>query len=40
LAQGFVEVDREHHDEDIACKYFDDLVEKFFLQRLPCNEER
>ncbi|CAN6235606.1 unnamed protein product [Urochloa humidicola] len=40
LAQGFVEADREHSAEDIACKYFDDLVEKFFLQRLPYNEER
>lgn len=40
VAQGFVEADREHHAEDIACKYFEDLVEKFFLQRLPYNEER
>ncbi|CAL5026478.1 unnamed protein product [Urochloa decumbens] len=40
LAQGFVEADREHHAEDIACRYFDDLVDKFFLQKLPYNEER
>lgn len=40
LAQGFVEADRERHAEDIACEYFDDLVEKFFLQRSPYNEER
>ncbi|KAL6903514.1 hypothetical protein ACP4OV_004327 [Aristida adscensionis] len=40
LAQGFVEPDKEYHAEDIACKYFDDLVDKFFLQRSPYNEER
>ncbi|KAL6652399.1 hypothetical protein ACP70R_011324 [Stipagrostis hirtigluma subsp. patula] len=40
LAQDFVEAGKEFHAEDIACKYFDDLVEKFFLQRAPYIEER
>ncbi|TVU14046.1 hypothetical protein EJB05_37491, partial [Eragrostis curvula] len=40
LAQGFVESDKEHQPEDIACKYFDDLVEKFFFQRSPYHDER
>ncbi|GJN27061.1 hypothetical protein PR202_gb15044 [Eleusine coracana subsp. coracana] len=40
LAQGFVEADNECRAEDIACKYFDNLVEKFFLQRSSYNEER
>nr|CAB3487620.1 unnamed protein product [Digitaria exilis] len=40
LAQGFVEADSAQHAEDIACKYFDDLVDKFFLQRLPYYEGR
>jgi hypothetical protein len=40
LAQGFVGADNECDAEDIACKCFDDLVEKFFLQRSPYDEER
>jgi hypothetical protein len=40
LAQGFVGADNECHAEDIACKCFDDLVEKCFLQSSPYNEER
>ena len=40
LAQGFIEADKECHAEDVACKYFDDLVENFFLLRSPYNDER
>ncbi|CAD6263072.1 unnamed protein product [Miscanthus lutarioriparius] len=40
LAQGFIEADKERHAEDVACKYFDDLVENFFLLRSPYNDER
>ncbi|GJN27838.1 hypothetical protein PR202_gb15892 [Eleusine coracana subsp. coracana] len=39
LAQGFVEADKERQPEDIASKYFDDLVEKFFFQRSPYHQE-
>ncbi|CAD6263093.1 unnamed protein product [Miscanthus lutarioriparius] len=40
LAQGFIEADKERHAEDVVCKYFDDLVENFFLLRSPYNDER
>uniref|UniRef100_A0A0D9W745 Disease resistance protein winged helix domain-containing protein n=1 Tax=Leersia perrieri TaxID=77586 RepID=A0A0D9W745_9ORYZ len=43
LAQGFAAADGESHAEDTACEYFQNLVEKFFLQRPPSydhNEQR
>uniref|UniRef100_A0A0D3FXW4 Uncharacterized protein n=1 Tax=Oryza barthii TaxID=65489 RepID=A0A0D3FXW4_9ORYZ len=43
LAQGFAAADGESDAEDIACRYFDNLVERFFLQQSPSydhNEQR
>uniref|UniRef100_A0A0E0KSS7 Uncharacterized protein n=1 Tax=Oryza punctata TaxID=4537 RepID=A0A0E0KSS7_ORYPU len=43
LALGFAAADGESDAEDIACRYFDNLVERFFLQQSPSydhNEQR
>uniref|UniRef100_A0A0E0H343 NB-ARC domain-containing protein n=1 Tax=Oryza nivara TaxID=4536 RepID=A0A0E0H343_ORYNI len=43
LAQGFAAADGESDAEDIACRYFHNLVERFFLQQSPSydhNEQR